>query len=78
MREELRDNEVTEVTGGTVVLSIPLRMICFNSIPLNYRIKGDGKEMRNRLLELYDENETMNEKEFDLMVMNEFLAKGWI
>ena len=78
MREELRDTEVNEVHGGAVILSEPLGVCGFNKIGEVYRIKGVFKEMRNRLLDLYDDNSNMPAEDFDRLVRDDFKSRGWI
>ena len=78
MREELKDMEVNDVKGGSVILSQPLNVCGFSAIGRMFRIKGDFKVMRNRLFELMDEHMNMKAEEFDTLVMNEFKANGWI
>lgn len=78
MKKQLMDFEVEEVVGGTVCLSASIKVVGFSQLGKTFRMKGDYKAMRNRLFELQDENENMNAKEFDTLVMNDFKAKGWI
>lgn len=78
MRRELTELETEEVTGGTVTISAPLNTVAFKSLKKAFKIKGNIKEMRNRLIELYDANEGMDDKAFDTLVMNEFKNNGWI
>lgn len=78
MKRELNDFELDEVTGGTVTLSAPLSTVRFNTIGSAFKIKGEVKEMRNVLLQLYDENENMNDAEFDMLVLKEYASRGWI
>lgn len=74
----MNDIEVEEVTGGTVVLSAPMGIVGFNTLKQIFTIKGDVKEMRNTLLDLYDANEGMNEHDFDELVRDTYKEKGWI
>ena len=69
MKRELNQTELEEVVGGTVVLSAPLGMVRFTALSRNFKIKGDVKEMRNLLLQLYDENEDLSDIEFDNLVL---------
>lgn len=78
MKQELQDFQVEGVNGGTVVLSSPLKMCCFNTTGEMFKIKGDYKKMRNLLIQLYDENEGMGDAEFDQLVKNAFKSRGWI
>lgn len=78
MKRELNEIELDEVVGGTVVLSAPLKMVRFTALGRNFKIKGDVKQMRNLLLQLYDENENMTDSEFDTLVLQAFTKKGWI
>lgn len=78
MKQPLNDNQLDEVTGGAVVLSGPLGVCGFNTTGQVFKIKADVKVMRNRLIQLYDENENMSDAEFDQLVMNEFKSRGWI
>ena len=78
MRHELEDYQVEGVNGGSVLLSAPLGICGFNTTGEMFKIKGNYKEMRNRLLVLYDENEHMGDAEFDQLVKADFQEKGWI
>lgn len=79
MRKEIINSEdLEDVTGGEVVMSKSLNRVGFNTTGEVFKIKGDFKTMRNRLLSLYDANPTMGEAEFDQLVKHEFQSKGWI
>lgn len=78
MKIEINENQLEEINGGNVVLSGPLKLCGFSTLGKSYRIKGDIKLMRNRLLELYDQNENMSSEAFDLLVEQDFIHKGWI
>ena len=77
MRKELEEIKLDAVTGGEVVMSEGLGVCGFNTTGEVYRIKGDFTTMRNRLLELYDNND-LSAAEFDQLVKNDFMANGWI
>lgn len=78
MKKELMDFEVEEVVGGTVCLAASLGIVGFSQLKKSYVIKGDYKEMRNLLFQLQDDNEGMPALEFDTLVRDAFLERGWI
>jgi len=78
MKKPLMDFEVEEVVGGTVCLAASIGVVGFSQLGECYKMKGDYKVMRNLLFQLQDENEGMPAKEFDTLVRNAFLERGWI
>lgn len=80
MRQELDDLQLDEVTGGTVSLSEHMGLARFSSVGKTYKLNPDipFKEIRNCLLDLYDENSGMSDKDFDKLVAKAFRAKGYI
>lgn len=78
MRKELKDIEISGVQGGSVVISAPMNMVVFTKLQKIGIIRGNVKDMRDRLLDLYDENMDMEEAAFDQLVFNDFQSKGWI
>lgn len=78
MKRELNEQELDEVVGGTVTLSAPLGIVNFSALGASFKIKGDVKQMRNLLIQLYDENENMSDREFDTLVVKAYRARGWI
>lgn len=79
MKRELNDIEVEEVSGGSVTISAPLGLVTFSKLGRGYRFdKSNAKKMRNKLLELYDDNENMDATEFDALVEKTFKDNGWI
>ena len=78
MREELKDNELEMVAGGTVVVS-NIGNIGFTSLGVKYRLQNvDWKTARNVAEDMYDQNIGMSDAEFDQLVLNTFMANGWI
>ena len=75
---ELNEQDLETVNGGQVVLSESLGVCGFNTTGRVYRTKGDFKEMRNLLIDLYDEHGDMSDAEFDNLVENEYKSRGWI
>lgn len=78
MRNELNDASLEKVTGGEVVMSESLGVCGFNTTGEVFRIKGNFKDMRDRLLALYDDNCDMSDADFDQLVKNDFKSRGWI
>lgn len=78
MRKPIEDIELEAVSGGAVILSAPLGVVGFNTTGEIFKIKGDPKEMRDLLNDLYDANENMSDAAFDQLVKKEFYDRGWI
>ena len=78
MKKELMDFEVEEVVGGTICLAASIGIVGFSQLGETYNMTGDPTEMRNLLFALEDANQHMNALEFDTLVRNEFMARGWL
>lgn len=80
MRKELNDMELDAVTGGTVNLSEELGMVQFTSMGRTFMLNKNVpfKEIRNCMLDLYDDNKHLSDAEFDRLVAKTFRAKGYI
>ena len=79
MRVQITDTEINEVNGGSVVLSEPCGLCGFSSTGKIYKIKGPFRDMRNLMLDLYDENVgKMTDAEFDALVLKEYQERGWL
>ena len=76
MREELKENEVTEVTGGKVYINSRTKKLGFTSISGVYDLKCspyDAVELCDSLIGQYP-----SDAEYDQACFNALKAKGWI
>lgn len=80
MRKELDDVQLDSVTGGTVTMSESLGLVEFTSMGRTFKLNPNVpfKEMRNCMLDLYDDNSQLSDAEFDRLVARTFRAKGYI
>lgn len=78
MRQEINDLDLDKVSGGSVNLSEKKNKIGFDTIGEAYTLKCTYKEARTLVSSLFASNQDLNEKDFDILVRNQFKAKGWI
>ena len=79
MREQINENELNEVVGGTVVISRDKMRVAFTSTRERFNLMNvDFKTARNLADELWENNTTLGDAEFDALVKSEFQARGWI
>lgn len=80
MRKEINDTELEQVCGGIVTLSANLGIVQFSSVGKTYMINQgvDFRDIRNCLLDLYDQNANLSDAAFDKLVAKTFRANGWI
>ena len=78
MRQELGNEELEMVTGGSVVITNVGR-VGFTTLGKKYWLKGvDWKTARDKAEELWENNPQMTDVEFDQYVMGIFSDLGWI
>ena len=78
MRQEINDNQLDEIVGGTTCLSESQNRISFTTLNTGYPLKCDFKTARSFLVGLFAEYPDMTEEEFDRFARKEFRAKGYI
>lgn len=78
MRQEINDLDLDKVSGGSVNLSEKKNKIGFDTLGEGYTLKCTYKEARSLVSSLFAANQDMTEKDFDILVRNQFKAKGWI
>ncbi len=78
MREEINELDLEKVAGGSVNLSEKKNKIGFDTIGEVYTLKCPFKDARTLVSGLFATNQDKTEKEFDILVRDEFKAKGWI
>jgi len=78
MRQEINDIELDAVNGGSVNLSEKKNKIGFDTLGEGYTLKCTYKQARSLVTSLFAANPDMAEKDFDILVRNQFKAKGWI
>ena len=75
----LNDDALDAIAGGTVFLSPDYMNIGFSSTREKYNLKNcEYRDANNLVLDLYEADKTMGDSEFDNLVKNEFMARGWI
>lgn len=78
MKQEISDNELEMVTGGTVIVS-DLGKVGFTTIGKKFKLQNcTWKEARNLAEDMLDENPNMSNEDFDQLVLNRFIELGWI
>ncbi len=78
MRQELNDNQIDEVVGGTTCLSETANRISFTTMGIGYDLKCDFATARSFLIGLFAQYPDMKEEEFDRFARKQFRAKGYI
>ena len=78
MRQEISDNQLDTIVGGTTCLSESQNRISFTTLGCGYELKCDFKTARTFLVGLFAEYPDMTEKEFDTFARKQFRAKGYI
>ena len=77
MRQELNDQDMNEVVGGTVNLSEAANKIGFTTLHEGYTLKCIFDEAKKLVSKLYAEND-LSESAFDKLVKQEFSDRHWI
>ncbi len=77
MREQINENALEEVVGGTVNLSEAANKIGFTTLHEGYTLKCSYKEAKKLVSQLFAAND-LSEAAFDKLVKKEFQARGWI
>lgn len=79
MRQELNDNEMNNVVGGTVIISYDYMKIGFDTLKEMYDLKNctyfEATAFRD---ELIINHKQMTNQAFDEYCKAQFQAKGWI
>ena len=78
MKQEINENQLDEIVGGTVCLSEAANRISFTTLRSGSALKCDFKTARNYLTQLFANNPDMTEEEFDKFARKQFKAKGYI
>ena len=79
MKKELKDFELNDVVGGTVVISKDYMVVGFTSLSKMFHLKDcTYKQARDFAEDLHEANRTMSNKEFDTFCLAQMDANGWI
>lgn len=79
MKQEINDQELDLVTGGTVYISRDKMRVGFSSTGEKYDLKNCTFRQANDLAQdLWEANQTMGDSAFDALVKSEMKARGWI
>ena len=79
MRTEIKDNQLDNVVGGTVIISKDYNVIGFTTLGEKFNLVGvDARTARNFVEELLDANRDMTNAAFDAFCKEQLQAKGWI
>lgn len=78
MRQNINENELEKVNGGTVYISEDRNAVAFDTIGKAYRLKCSFDDAKQYLAQLYCDNCHLSEKAFDELVRDKFKEKGYI
>lgn len=79
MREQLNEQDIENVVGGTVIISKDNMVVGFSTTKEKFNLKNcTYKQARNLVDDLLDENPTLGNAAFDKLVKQTFQSKGWI
>lgn len=78
MREELKDFELDQVTGGTVIFSNIYNAVAFSTLRQKYSLKCNWKTARNFVEELLEAHPEMSEAAFDAFAKEQLDAMNYL
>lgn len=79
MREQLDEQLLDNVVGGTVIISKDYMVVGFSTIQEKYNLKNcTYKQIRDYIEDLLDDNPNLSNEEFDLLAKQNLQSKGWI
>lgn len=79
MRQQLNEQAMEQVVGGTVIISKDYMMIGFDTTQEKFNLKNcTYRQARDYVDDLLDSNPGLSNAEFDTLVKNGMKAKGWI
>ena len=79
MREQLNEQDIENVVGGTVVISKDKMAVGFSTTKEKYSLKNcTYKQARNLVDDLLDDNPNLSNAEFDQLAKKTLQSKGWI
>lgn len=79
MKQEINDQELDMVTGGTVYISRDKMKVGFSSTGRKYNLKNcTFREANNLAQDLWEANQTLGDAAFDALVESEMSHRGWI
>ena len=78
MSNQLSDQELENVVGGSVNLSEKKNKVGFDTIGEVYTLKCTYTEARTRLVSLFASHQDLSEREFDILVRDDFKYNKWI
>lgn len=79
MKQEINDQELDLVTGGTVYISRDKMKVGFSSSGRKYDLKNcTFRDAFNVAQDLWEANQTLGDADFDALVESTFRDNGWI
>lgn len=79
MREQINENILEDVVGGTVIISKDHMVVGFSTTQEKYNLKNcEYRQVRNLVEDLKDANPSMGNAEFDAFIKKTLQSKGWI
>ena len=78
MREEIMTNDLEAVAGGKVYLSGNKMKMSFTALEETYSLNCSYEEAKRLLTDLFVDNDTLSDYDFDCLVKDEFSSRGWI
>lgn len=78
MKSELKDNELEQVNGGTVVFSNIYNAVGFSTLGQKYSLTCDWQTARNYVEGLLADHPEMSDSAFDAYAKQQLQAKGWL
>jgi hypothetical protein len=79
MREQLNEQEMENVVGGTVIISKDKMVVGFSTTKEKYNLKNcTYRQVRDLVDDLLEANPTLGNAAFDKLAKDTLSAKGWI
>lgn len=79
MRENINEQSLENVAGGTVIISKDYMVVGFDTTQEKFNLKNcTYRDARNLIEDLKDANPTMSNAAFDQLAKQTLQSKGWI
>lgn len=79
MKQELNEQELENVVGGTVIISQDYMVISYTTIGKKKQLRNCSyRQARDYVDDLFDQNPGLSGQEFDQLCYDKMKAKGWV
>lgn len=79
MKQEINDQDLENIVGGTVIISRDYMVISYTTIGKKKQLRNvDYRTARDFVDDLYEANPNLTGQEFDQLCYDRMHAKGWV